>query len=87
MPTCLRCRIAYLDGESHKCSPADSPLMEAISTLGGIIAGGTTGYILGWIGYMLLAIDEGAPVAGLLCAPLGAMIGGMIAARAARNSN
>ena len=61
--------------------------MEAISTFGGMVAGGTAGFVLGWIVYVPFAKDEGAPIVGFLRASIGALIGGMIAARASRNSN
>jgi len=39
MPTCSRCKVAYLDGESHRCPPKSHPALIVCGCLLVIYAG------------------------------------------------
>lgn len=82
MPVCPRCRVAYIEGESHACEPTASASTVAIGTLAGLV----TGAICGALGLtVLFGIVSGSNLSGLVGilfgAPLGGIAGAIIGAR------
>jgi outer membrane lipoprotein SlyB len=87
MPTCSGCRVAYLDGESHKCAARSTSLISLIlSAVTGAIAGAVFGGFAVAIGYLSLIQGEQGPFIGTLVGGLaGAVFGAWIRDRIGRD--
>jgi hypothetical protein len=79
MPTCSRCRVAYLDGETHKCA---SKSVNVIGSIAGAITGAAVGFVAVYFGYLPFALGEEAPFLAIMYGgPAGAIFGAIFGSR------
>lgn len=79
MPVCDRCRIAYMDGESHRCEKPTNAGLVALMAVCGFIVGAIAGFFVLTVAIGVLTQSNLSGVAGIF---VGAPIGGLLGARA-----
>jgi hypothetical protein len=78
MPICPNCRIAYLDGEAHRCTRRTS----VGGAVAGTLAGAVIGFLLATVGYGTITGSNLSCVVGLFVgAPLGGLVGAVVGSR------
>jgi membrane protein DedA with SNARE-associated domain len=83
MPICAKCRMAYLDGESHRCERKAS---SGVGAIAGAITGAVVGSLAIFAVYGVLSGSNLSGLVGILVGgPLGAVVGSLISAYGGRN--
>ena len=82
MPICPSCRIAYLEGEGHKCARRGTSVVGAVV---GALIGAAIGSLLATVGYGTITGSNLSGLVGLFVgAPLGGLVGAVVGGRSDR---
>jgi hypothetical protein len=78
MPICPNCRIAYLEGEAHKCERGTS----VVGVVAGALTGAVIGSLLVTVGYGIITGSNLSGLVGMFVgAPLGGLVGALVGGR------